>query len=275
MADIQSILTKTVQTLQGITGLQAIVLGGSRGTGTDVPGSDIDIGLYYDDALDLDALQLAAQSLDDEHRPDLVAGPGGWGNWVNGGGWLVVDGIHLDLILRETRRVKQAVQECDQGIVSSHYQPGHPHAFTNVMYRGELATCKMLWSANREMLDLKKLAEPYPAPLKAAMINFFGFETVFSLDLARNYLEKEDPYYVVAHLVRSVSALNQVIFALNEKYCLNEKKAVRNIESFPVRPDQYKDCIAEVFSYAGQTPQQACELLSELIAETRTFSAKK
>lgn len=271
MADIQSILTKTVKTLQSITGLQAIVLGGSRGTGTDVPGSDIDIGLYYDDALDLDALQLAAQSLDDEHRPDLVAGPGGWGNWVNGGGWLVVDGIHLDLILRETRRVRQAVQECDQGIVSSHYQPGHPHAFTNVMYRGELATCKMLWSANREMLDLKQQSEPYPAPLKASLLNLFGFEAGFSLDLARNYLEKEDPYYVIAHLVRSVSALNQILFALNEKYCLNEKKAVRNIESFPLRPDQYKDRIAEVFQKAGQSPRQACELLSELIAETRSF----
>lgn len=271
MTDIHSILTKTIQTLPGITGLQAIVLGGSRGTGTDGPGSDIDIGLYYDDPLDVDALQLAAQSLDDDHRPNLLAGPGGWGNWVNGGGWLVVDGIHFDLILRETRRVRQAVIECDNGIVSSHYQPGHPHAFTNVMYRGELATCKMLWSATQELPDLKMHAEPYPAPLKASLINFFGFEAGFSLDLAKNYLQKEDPYYIAAHLVRSVSALNQVIFALNEKYCLNEKKAVCNIESFTIKPVHYKDRIAEVFLPAGESQQQACEILSKLIDETNKF----
>ena len=271
MTDIQSILTKTIQTLTGVIGLQAVVLGGSRGTGTEGPGSDIDIGLYYDDPLDLDALQLAAQSLDDEHRPNLVAGPGGWGNWVNGGGWLIVDGIHLDLILRETRRVRQAVSECESGILSNHYQPGHPHAFTNVMYRGELATCKLLWSANHELTDLKQQAESYPSALKAALINFFGFEAGFSLDLAKNYLHKDDPYYVTAHLVRSVSALNQVLFALNEKYCLNEKKAVRNIQSFPLHPEEYASRVEKIFNFGEQTFAQACAKLASLIEETNAL----
>ncbi len=50
--------------------------------------------------------------------------------------------------------------------------------------------------------------------------------------LAEKNVTRDDAYYVVAHLVRSVSALNQVIFALNEQYCINEKKAVRMIDTF-------------------------------------------
>ncbi|MEA5078803.1 MAG: nucleotidyltransferase domain-containing protein [Anaerolineaceae bacterium] len=269
MSDIQTTLNQSIITLKGIRGLQAVVLGGSRATGTDQPGSDIDVGLYYDESLDLDQLQLAAQKLDDDHRTNLVAPPGGWGNWVNGGGWLVVDGVHLDLILRETARVKQAVLECDEGIVSSHYQPGHPHAFTNVMYRGELAICKMLWAASDELLELKRHAELYPEKLKYSLLNFFGFEMGFSLDLAKNYVLKEDRYYVMAHLVRSVSALNQVLFALNEKYCLNEKKAVRNIESFPIHPINYKDRLDQVFLKSGIDMPTSCEILAELIKEVR------
>lgn len=41
--------------------------------------------------------------------------------------------------------------------------------------------------------------------------------------------------YVRAHIERSVSAMNRVLFALNTEYCLNKKKAVKMIDSFPAR----------------------------------------
>lgn len=86
MENIQSIADKTVALLREVPGIQAIVLGGSRARGTAQPGSDIDIGLYYDSRqLDMPRLQKAAQQLDDEHRTNQVTPPGGWGNWVNGG----------------------------------------------------------------------------------------------------------------------------------------------------------------------------------------------
>jgi predicted nucleotidyltransferase len=139
MDNIQTILDNVVLALQDVPGVEAVVLGGSRARGTNQPDSDIDIGIYYhSDHLDLPRLQQVAQQMDDEHRGDLVAPPGGWGKWVNGGAWLVVNNLPLDLILRDTERVKIAVEECENGIVSAHYQPGHPHAFLNTMYRGEL-----------------------------------------------------------------------------------------------------------------------------------------
>jgi predicted nucleotidyltransferase len=42
-------LTQVVHAFNGVTGIDAIVLGGSRVTGTANKASDIDMGIYYDE----------------------------------------------------------------------------------------------------------------------------------------------------------------------------------------------------------------------------------
>lgn len=59
-----------------------------------------------------------------------------------------------------------------------------------------------------------RIAEQYPVELQNALIHLFSFEVEFSLRLAENSIDKDDIYYVTAHVVRSISALNQVLFAL-------------------------------------------------------------
>ncbi|HOA55711.1 MAG: LysM peptidoglycan-binding domain-containing protein [Acetivibrionales bacterium] len=69
---------------------EGIVLGGSRARGTHAEDSDIDIGIYYaPGSFDLAAINRVAAELDDEHRSNLVVAPGGWGEWVNAGDWLM------------------------------------------------------------------------------------------------------------------------------------------------------------------------------------------
>ena len=82
---------------------------------------------------------------------------------------------------------------------------------------------------------------------------------------------KDDPYYVQAHLTRSVSCLNQVLFALNEQYCINEKKAVRMIDGFRIRPVNYGARIGQVFREAGDDLPSACDLLEDLIRDTQAL----
>lgn len=96
MNDIKTILDKVVSVLADVSGIQAVVLGGSRARGTHSSESDIDIGIYYDkETLDLVSLNKAAKLVDDEHRDNLIVPPGEWGQWVNGlmaeGGSLLVD----------------------------------------------------------------------------------------------------------------------------------------------------------------------------------------
>lgn len=263
---IQPILNQAVAALSQVAGIDAIVLGGSRARGTHTAASDVDIGLYYDkDTLDVQALDLAAARLDDAHREGLIAPPGGWGNWVDGGGWLTVDGVATDLILRDMARVRQAVTDCGEGRVTVHYQAGHPHAFLNAMYMGEVAVCRILWNPDGKMRALQAEAAAYPPALRDAMVGRFAFEASFSQQLAAKYADTGDPYYVTAHIVRAVSALNQVLFALNGEYCLNEKRAVRMIDGFAVRVDGYGDRVASIFALAGLDSTNACAQLGMLV----------
>ncbi|WP_339323510.1 nucleotidyltransferase domain-containing protein [Paenibacillus sp. FSL W8-0194] len=48
--DAQAIISNIVEVLKQVDGMQALVLGGSRAKGTHHPGSDIDIGIYYNPA---------------------------------------------------------------------------------------------------------------------------------------------------------------------------------------------------------------------------------
>ncbi|MGK4187124.1 nucleotidyltransferase domain-containing protein [Rothia koreensis] len=270
--DIDSILDKISEALRNVPGIQAIVLGGSRARGTHSFDSDIDVGIYYDAAaLDIPKLKTVAHDIDDDHRDELVAVPGEWGDWVNGGGWLVVDGHHVDLILRETARVAAEIDNCQTGRVTAHYQTGHPHAYLNVMYVGELAVSRLLWDGTGEVSQLKHVADIYPSALKSALAGFSMFEARFSARFAAANATKDDPYYVQAHLTRSVSCLNQVLFALNEQYCINEKKAVRMIDGFRIRPVNYGERIGQVFREAGDDLPSACGLLEDLIRDTQAL----
>ena len=67
---VTKIIDHITTQLQDVPGIAGIVLGGSRARGNNRPDSDIDIGIYYDEAagFDLHALNNIAADLDDEHR---------------------------------------------------------------------------------------------------------------------------------------------------------------------------------------------------------------
>ena len=266
MANDQSHIAQITSRLANIPGITCIVLGGSRAVGTATTTSDIDIGVYYEaDTLDLNALNQAVATLDDTHRMNLVATPGTWGNWVNGGAWLQMDGTAVDILLRDRTRVLQACVEAQQGIVHAHYQLGHPHAFINVMYAGELAVCRVLWTVDETLVTQKMALQKYPVALQNAIIAFFGFEASFSAGLAEKYANSGDSYYVRAHIMRSISALNQVLCGLNRHYCINEKRVTTRIAMYPFRPINYKNRVDALLACPQDT--DACAALNVLIGE--------
>ena len=68
-----------------------------------------------------------------------VAGPGGWGPWVNGGAWLRIDGVAVDWILRDLDRVERIWADCREGRYEVGVQAGHPFGFWSPCYVGEVA----------------------------------------------------------------------------------------------------------------------------------------
>ena len=268
---VDTIIQLVREKLSSLSYIECIVLGGSRARGTHTEDSDIDIGIYYhSESFDLITINQLAAELDDEHRSNLIAPPGAWGNWVNGGGWLIIQGHHVDLILRDIKRVEQVMKDTNQGIVTANYQTGHPHGYISVMYRGELGISKILFARSGSFCELKKQAETYPSALQKGLTDFFMFEAGFSLMFAENNIDKDDVSYVCGHCFRSISSLNQVLFAVNKEYCINEKKAVKMIEDFKIKPSDYKERVDKVISLIStdvECTRKGIEILQRLVNE--------
>lgn len=267
---MDKIYKKVVDTLQHVPGLVAIVLGGSQATGTATADSDIDIGLYYEtEMFDLKILSQQAMFLDDAHRTNLMTAIGEWGRGVNGGGWLTVNGTKLDLLYRDMARVKEAVKKAKSGNIEFYYQTGHPHTFLNLIYVGEVKNCRMLWQKDNCLQQLKDELQVYPAMLKTAALQYFGFEMNFSLMFVKEQVDKQDLHYLSGHVFRSVSCLLQYLFALNERYCLNEKKAVRNANCFERKPENLEEKVTQIYALLAESADRtaAAVLLEQLIRE--------
>ena len=276
---VENILNLISKELEGIPGIMGIVLGGSRARGNHHEKSDIDIGIYYDETegFDIRELSKAATKLDDEHKENLITQIGGWGPWANAGGWLVIQGYHVDFILRDIKRVSRVIDDCLSGKVTAHYQTGHPHAYLNVMYMGEISLCKILVDPRGKISKLKSKTKPYSQTLKDAIVQYFMFEASFSLMFAEDYIDKDDIYYVCGHCFRSISCLNQVLFALNEEYCINEKKAVEMVDGFIIKSKDYKNRIDEIITLLSadrDATREGINMLKELVSETELLLRK-
>ncbi|WP_028551947.1 nucleotidyltransferase domain-containing protein [Paenibacillus sp. UNC451MF] len=278
--NVQYTISNMVDNLKQISGISALVLGGSRARGSESPNSDIDIGIYYasEKGLDITQLRRVAAAMDDDHRENLVTEIGGWGPWINGGGWLKVNQIPVDLLFRDQNKVSHVIEKCIMGDITIDYQPGHPHGFANSIYLAEIALCKVLWDPSDIIGKLKSRTIPYPTAFQEATIHKFFWEATFALDNAYKGIYKKDLSYIAGCCFSSVSCLNQVLFAINETYLMNEKGATAIADSFSVVPRKYFQRISEIFTLITKDQEslkKAINMMEELIQETENLMKAK
>lgn len=244
--------------LSQIEGVEAVALGGSWARGEAHPNSDVDIGIYYRSGSppSLGDLRRLARGLDDRHPEDVLTDFGGWGPWIDGGGWLTIEGRSVDWLYRDLDRVQRATEECRAGRPTVHYQPGHPHGFHTHIYLGEIHHCRPLHDSQDTLQSIKRLAEPYPPRLKQALIQKQLWEAGFALDTCRKSAARGDAFYVAGSLFRCAACLVQTLFALNERYVINEKGSVEAAGSLPVSPPDFAGTIGSVLAHPGERPDQ-------------------
>jgi hypothetical protein len=267
----ESLLHRLVSELSTVPGARAIALGGSRALGTASEHSDYDLGVYYDAnvAFDIDALRAVAVGLDDSGPAAAVTPIGGWGPWINGGGWLTIQGQPVDVLYRDLSKIRDVIAECRAGVFGRHYQPGHPHGFITTIYMGEIAYNRPLWDPQGDLRQLKTLTDPYPAALANSMVEYFLFEAQFSLENAGKTLHRNDVNYLAGCCFRCVACLCQVIFALNGRYLVNEKGAVGCVERFASRPTDFGNRVAAGYRQIGSgAPVAALATFQALLTDT-------
>ena len=274
--DTQSLINTIVERIKYVDGVNAIVLGGSRARGTHTPKSDIDLCIYYqpNHPLDLEALDRVAAEFDDSHRTGLITPIGGWGPWINGGGWLTIQSRAVDFLYRDLNKVESVIDECLNGQVDMVYQPGHPHGFVSSIYLSEVAVCQPLWEVDGKLSELKKRVHPYPNALQKALIQKFAWEIDFSLKIATKSTERRDVAYAAGCCFRAAACMLQVLFALNEEYCLNEKGALLIADKFQVKPKNLRENIESAFtllSADGRSIGSAIAALEEVSHDLGTL----
>jgi predicted nucleotidyltransferase len=264
--EIELIIEKVITSLKTIKGIEAIVLGGSRAKGNYSAKSDIDIGIYYsnDSELDLMELKRVATELDDTHRTNLITRIGEWGPWINGGGWLCIDGVATDFLFRNINKVATVIDDCLNKKITIDYQPGHPHGFVNTIYIAETYYCKILWDTNNLLVNLKDKITPYPLPIKTGIVDKFLWEAGFSNSIAYKGLLKNDIVYTTGCIYRVISCLMQVIYALNETYIMNEKGSLANIDTFKIIPEAFKEKVENIFLSLTSDTKNMKNILDEL-----------
>ncbi len=176
------------------------------------------LSLNTNSGLDIAQLRRVASILDDDNRDNLITEIGGWGPWINGGGWLKVNHIPVDFLYRDLNQVSKVIDQCVLGDITIDYQPGHPHGFINSIYLAEIALCKVLWDPLGVVGEMKFKTTPYPHVLQKSIVRKFLWEAQFSLEIGKKGVYKKDLSYIAGCCFRSVSCLNQVLFALNEIY---------------------------------------------------------
>ncbi|WP_406459377.1 nucleotidyltransferase domain-containing protein [Streptomyces sp. NBC_00876] len=249
--------------LTALPGIRAVVLGGSRARGTHRPDSDWDLGLYYRGTPDLAALTALAGEF--QGSPVEVAGPGGWGPWVNGGAWLRVDGAPVDWILRDLDRVETVWSDCRQGRYEVGVQPGHPLGFWSPAYPGEVALSRVLADPYGELTALRNETLDYPEPLRKALADA-AWEAEFSVEAARKSAPAGDRLHVSLCLSRAFGILAQSLHAHHRTWCLNEKGALAAAAALPETPAEFAERAGEAL--AG-LDAGAVERAADLVRDVR------
>lgn len=229
------LLDRIVPRLAQVTGVAAVVLGGSRARGTATATSDYDLGLYFERAtpIDTDRLLETVRPLVDDPAAAAVTTIGAWGPRIVGGGWLSIGGQKVDLLYREVDAVAAVIDDCHAGRIAMDYQPGHPHGFCSAHWMGEVALCKPLHDPRGILAGLQARTAPFPAPLREALLGKFMWEILFSIENAAIAVPRREQTHIAGCVYRALACAGQVLFALNGRYLINEKGALAEAAGFP------------------------------------------
>ena len=261
----RSLLEQLVDQLSRTTGVSAIVLGGSYASGTHHETSDMDIGLYYFPTRPFSVANIRRIAEDvSVDGTATVTGFYEWGAWVNGGAWIHTPHGKVDFLYRNLEQIQKTITEAQQGISHHDYDQQPTYGFYSVIYLAETQICIPLYDPELLIAKLKRSVEVYPPKLKEKVITNSLWAAEFTLLHARGFAAQGDIYNTVGCLTRIVSNITQMLFALNERYFIRDKKVLDTVAKFPNLPLGYIQQINCILAYPGSTVEELTKTVSDL-----------
>jgi predicted nucleotidyltransferase len=262
----QQLAARIAARLAEVEGVVAVALGGSCARPDADAHADVDLGIYYhpERPLAVEALRVLAAELDERGTPDAVTDVGAWGPWINGGAWLRVGGHRVDWLYRDLARVATTIEDCRAGRTTCDHQLGHPDGFHNHIYAAEVHHAVPLFDPFGALATLQRRVATYPPALKRALVAKHVFEAEFWLAGCDRSARRGDGFHVVGSLFRSAASCVQVVFALNERWWINEKHALAAAGTLAIAPPRFAEVVARVLAHPGESPAELAASVESL-----------
>lgn len=208
MTTLPQSVTELVDVLSAMPGTVAVVLGGSHAVRSNDESSDWDLGIYYRGKIDLTALAAFG----------TVFPPGSWGRVMNGGAWLELGGMKVDVILRDLDVVEYWTRRAQEGEFERDALLGYLAGIPTYTLSAELASCLPL-RGNIE-------AVPFPPKLAAAAPPVWRFCSSFSLEYARMHARRGNVAGVAGQMASAVMEEAHAILCERRQWVCNEKRLI-------------------------------------------------
>jgi hypothetical protein len=255
--------------LAEIPGVVGVVLGGSRAIGAHRPDSDVDLGLYYRGSLDVAALRAFAAEVASELLG--LSEIGGWGPWVNGGAWLVVDDTRVDWIYRDVDRVAALWAECRAGRYQVGVQAGHPLGYYSHVYPGEVALCQVLADPTGELTRLRAETQRYPAALADALVAATWEPDLLLYGASSHGAAEADAFFTAGCLFRAIGVIAQALHGHHRRWVTTEKRLIDAAGRLAAAPPDFARRAHAILGRTGTTPDEIAATVAaarELVADT-------
>ena len=204
---IPSAIEALVDSLGRVSGVEAITIGGSRATGTADATSDWDLGIFYRGQPDFGVLSTVG----------TLHSPGSWGRFMNGGAWLVLDGLEVDVILRDVKVVEAWCAKARRGEYEVDQLLGYLAGFPSYTLMAEVALSNVIHGS----IDIDA---SYPESLSREASGRWAFQRDFSLDYARMHARRGDHVGTIGNLVRASFEEAHRRMCSDKRWVLNEKR---------------------------------------------------
>jgi predicted nucleotidyltransferase len=211
-SDVPAPVSALAGRLAALPGAVAVALGGSRATGTARPDSDWDLGLYYRGALDPEDVRALG-------HPGYVSALGEWGPIVNGGAWLTVGGLAVDVLFRDLDVVDGWWRDAEDGRFDVLAQSGYLAGAPTYLPVGELAIARPLAG------DLPRPAA-FPDALAASAPPRWEGRASVALMFARTHAGLGEAVTCAGMLAGAVLCAAHARLAARREWVLNEKRLV-------------------------------------------------
>lgn len=202
-------VARVAKALASSTGAEAVVLAGSRASSVVDTNSDWDLTVYY--RADIDLTPLSA--FGDVHVP------GSWGRLMNGGAWLTVDGMAVDVMLRDLVVVDHWTTEAQRGAYELDAILGYLAGLPTYVLMAELASGRVLAGAVPPVAGM-------PEALVRSALPRWRFARDFSLEYARMHAARGNVVGAIGHAAKAVMEEAHARLCARGQWVLNEKRMV-------------------------------------------------